>query len=129
MDHLGAGLFSCSAKACAIFNAMADVSANEVFDVTATTSPRSGNVMSEVEPPSRSSRVMARQSRWFARERNGLEVPAEAVAGLLARGQPLWCLEHFDGGGLQQLAAVDRHPERTRSDGVDRNAPAPAKQE
>ena len=72
---------------------------------------------------------MARQPRGFARERNGLEHPAEAVVGVLARSQLLWCLEHVDGGGLQQLPLLIAIPNRTRSDGVDRNAPAPAKQE
>jgi hypothetical protein len=33
-------------------NALDLVSANEMFDVTATTSPRSGNVMNDVVPPS-----------------------------------------------------------------------------
>lgn len=33
-------------------NAIDLVFANEMFDVTATTIPRSGNVMNDVEPPS-----------------------------------------------------------------------------
>lgn len=41
------------ANACAILSAIDLVSANEVFDVTATTIPRSGHVMNDVEPPSK----------------------------------------------------------------------------
>ena len=110
MHHLRAGLFACSAKASAIFNASDERVRERVFVVTATTSPRSGKVMNDVEPPMRIRR-RGPPSASFARERNSLEVPAKAVTGLLARGQPLWRLEHLDGGGLQQLAAVDRHPE------------------
>ena len=35
-----------------MFNAIDLVSANDMFDVTATTIPRSGNVMNDVELPS-----------------------------------------------------------------------------
>ncbi len=45
------------------------------------------------------------------RQRERLEVPAEAVARLFARGQPLRRLEHLDRGGLQQSATVHRHAE------------------
>ena len=44
-----------NAKACAIFSAIDFVSANEMFVITATTSPRSGNAMRYVVPPMNSS--------------------------------------------------------------------------
>ena len=49
--HFCAGLLVCPAKACAIFNAIAGVSAYEMFDVTDTTIPCSGNVMSDATVP------------------------------------------------------------------------------
>ena len=72
--------------------------------------------------------AMARHPRGLARKRMRLDLPAKAVAGLLARGQPLRRLEQFEGVGLQQACRWWRRPipNRTRSDGVDRNAAAPA---
>lgn len=53
--HLRPGLLPCSAKGCAIFNAREKVSAYEVFDVTDTVTPCSGNVMRDATiPPSES---------------------------------------------------------------------------
>ena len=72
---------------------------------------------------------MARQPRGFARERNGLEHPAEAVLGLLSRQELLWRLEQLTVAGFSSVPLLTAIPNRTRSDGVDRNAPAPAKQE
>ena len=50
-SQLPAALLPCAANACAILNAIERVPAREMFDVTATTSPRPGKVMNEVEPP------------------------------------------------------------------------------
>jgi hypothetical protein len=51
--HVRAGLLARPAKASAIFSAIENVSAYEMFDVTATTIPRSRNVISDATiPPS-----------------------------------------------------------------------------
>ena len=90
-----------------MFSAIDFVSANDMLAITATTSPRSGNVMRDVVPPMNSSLLPWPAIRvGLARKRIRLELPAKAVAGLLARGQPLRRLEQLDGAGLQQLAAL-----------------------
>ena len=55
--YFATGPFICAAKASAISSAMDRVFAKPVFDVTATTSPRSGNVRREAVPPMKSGLV------------------------------------------------------------------------
>ena len=111
-NYWRAGLRPCSAKACAMFSAIDFVSANEMFAITATHDPAFGK-RHEVRRATDEIlfAAMARHPRGLARERKRLEIPAKTVAGLRARGQPLRRLELLDGAGLQQLAAVDAHPE------------------
>ena len=110
-----------------MFSAIDFVSANEMFDITATTIPCSGNVIRYVvaaDKPSWLPWPAIRVGRPARGSWSGM--PAKTVAGLRARGQPLRRLEQLDGLGLQQRAAVDAHPEPFQVDGVDRNAAAPA---
>jgi hypothetical protein len=119
----------CAANISAIFDAMDEVSANEMLVVTATAMPRPGNVTSDVEPP------MMNSLSWPT-----IVVASPAmVAGSRSQPRPYpvsspdasrcGVRSNVTVAGWSNLPPSIAIAKRTRSEGVDRNPPAPAKHE
>ena len=112
-----------------MFNAISLVIALAMFAVTATTIPRAGNVMNDVVPPFRlrlawcTIRVgspASVTSSTIQPRPYSVSLPDVSTCGVWSFLTVSAC------SSLPPLIAI---PNRTRSDGVDRIAPAPAKQE
>src|SRR5262245_22738515 len=103
--------------------------AYDVFDVAATTMPRSGNVRNDVEAPSRL------RLAWLARR---VDSPASGTLSSIHPSPYAVSLPDVSNcgvwsrlmvAGCSSLPFIIASPNRTRSVGVDRKPPAPAKQE
>jgi hypothetical protein len=75
-DHLSAGLFLCSANACATLSASEGVPANKTFDMTATPSPRSENVSKDATSSTPQMAIVTSRLNRLTGQRYGLEIPA-----------------------------------------------------
>src|SRR5688500_4269098 len=112
-----------------MFNAIGHKDASDVFDITATTSPRSGNVKNEVELPSmvRLAWCAARVGLPASGKVSSVQPRPKLVSSPDRSGCRVWSM--LTVAGFSSVPLLIAIPNRTRSDGVDRNAPAPAKQE
>ena len=128
-SQLPAALLPCAANACAILDAIERVPAREMFDVTATTSPRPGKVMNEVDPPTgvRLECPAIRVGSPASATVSSIQPRPYSVS--LSEASRCDRCSFLTVDGSSSLPRSSAIPNRTRSDAVERNPPAPAKHE